>query len=124
MKKVICVDNSGFNLISLNKIYEVISSTRDYYFIKNDANVEKRYGKARFQIVKEEIKTEEPAIDTPKTTKKANGVICVFAKGDVVKYNHRYYPKGETPDGSKYVIEINGKDEELLKSRFIPEAEK
>jgi len=125
MKKIKCINAEGFSLITLNKVYDVVSESRDYYYIKNDGNVEKRYGKSRFKEVentnsKAEIKQEAPKTK-PKTEEKPKGVICKFGKGSLLIYNKVYYPKGLTADKGHYIIEINGKDETFVVGRFVPE---
>jgi hypothetical protein len=124
MEKIKCINAEGFSLITLNKVYEVVNSSRDYYYIKNDANIEKRYGRSRFELVTKPTKIEEVVKPVPKPKveqPKPKGLICKFGKGTQLLYNKVYYPKGITDDNSHYIIEVNGKDEKFTVGRFIPE---
>jgi len=119
MKEIKCINNEGFSLITVGKKYEIKNESRDFYYIINDAGVEKRYGKGRFEVVKEKEKKEpEPK---PEKVVKPKGVVCVFPKGSEFRYKQTYYPMGVSADDSKYVFEIGGEKHEVLKSRFVPE---
>ena len=59
--KVKCI-NTGYDVrqseLTLNKEYELISSTKSYYFIINDEGNKLAYLKERFEVVEDEVNQE------------------------------------------------------------------
>jgi hypothetical protein len=113
-QQVECVNASGFNYISENKKYDVIKETRDYVYIQNDAGMEKRYGKNRFNI----LETKEPRKKRKETSKTLK---CIFPKYQICSL-HKSYEVTKSEDEDKWKITgDDGGKHDVLKTRFDEE---
>lgn len=121
--KVKCINPEGFAFLSKNKIYDIVEESRDYYYIRNNSNIIKRYGKSRFELIKEvvleKIQTEAKPKYVPKAKKeepKLSLVVCKLATTNL-SFDKKYQVISETARH----YEIKGDDGEVslfLKQRF------
>lgn len=114
--KVKCISNGGFSFIKVDTEYELLRSTRDYYYIVNESGNPKRYGKSYFIPVEEKEKVvKKPA--PPKEKPPVRVVACVFPKVGILTFGKEYSIIKETPD--HFIVHgDNNADVEVLKTRF------
>lgn len=58
--KIQCINQGNFTNLTLNKIYDVVSTTRDFYVVLNDVGIEANYHKKYFEEYQ-----EKPQVLTP-----------------------------------------------------------
>lgn len=120
MKIVKCINPEGFVFLSINKEYEVVEESRDYYYIRNNNNVIKRYGKSRFEEVGLPTQKDPVVPKIPKVKKekgvKVHNVICKIATLNLT-FDKKYEVISET-ERHYCIMSDNNKQESFLKARF------
>lgn len=116
--KVKCINNEGFSLITVNKIYEVVEETRDYYYIRNNSKTVKRYGKNRFEVVPEVVEAKEVAPKkAPVEKKPAKKMVVCKLPTDGLTFGQKYEVL-ETLDKHYRIKDDNKESSEFLIKRF------
>lgn len=111
---VICKDDKGFRNIKNGEEYKVENSTRDFYYIRNERGVLKRYGKNRFAIKEEKPKKKTTVIEKKIEEPIPKTVICKVPSLNKLAYNKKYTVKKATDTH----FELEGVDGIFVKSRF------
>lgn len=76
--KIQCINQGNFTNLTLNKVYDVVSTTRDLYVILNDVGIEANYHKKYFEEYQEKPKVLTP---TFRATISGNSITLTITHG-------------------------------------------
>ena len=76
--KIQCINQGNFTNLTLNKVYDVVSTTRDFYVILNDVGIEANYHKKYFEEYQEKPKVLTP---TFRATRDGGNIILTITHG-------------------------------------------
>lgn len=76
--KIQCINQGNFTNLTLNKVYDVVSTTRDLYVILNDVGIEANYHKKYFEEYQEKPKVLTP---TFRATISGNNITLTITHG-------------------------------------------
>jgi hypothetical protein len=116
-KKAKCVNNEGFSFITIGKVYEIVSESRDYIVVKNDRGISKRYGKNRFNIIQEASVAVVQEKPMKKEKVEAQKTVVCKIPSHLLEFDKKY--KVIKEDEDNYLVKAkDGKEYWQAKKRF------